>query len=115
MMSSPTAFYSPFATITKDEEKVLKAKMAVIIERYKGKVSTLPKNVANLCRYEGCWYKQGFWYQSKADFSVEAIMAAQDDFQALPTDILYRAFWSFYYNTLLIKIIKLINLFDKKH
>ncbi|KAL9999979.1 putative Sulfotransferase domain, P-loop containing nucleoside triphosphate hydrolase [Helianthus debilis subsp. tardiflorus] len=87
MMSSPTAFYSPFATITKDEEKARKAKMAVIIERYKGNVSALPKNVANLCRYEGFWYKQGFWYQSKADFSVEAIMAAQDDFQALPTDI----------------------------
>ncbi|KAK9073591.1 hypothetical protein SSX86_007915 [Deinandra increscens subsp. villosa] len=87
-MSNPIAFYSPVATITKDEEKVRKAKMSSIIERYKDKVVALPKNVDHhFCKYEGFWHLQGFWYHSKADFSVEAIMALQDEFQALPTDI----------------------------
>ncbi|KAJ0877303.1 putative quercetin-3-sulfate 4'-sulfotransferase [Helianthus annuus] len=40
-----------------------------------------------LCKYEDFWYFHGFWYHSKADFTVEAVMAVQDDFQALPTDI----------------------------
>ncbi|KAI3743556.1 hypothetical protein L1987_61266 [Smallanthus sonchifolius] len=88
MSSTAIAFYSPVATITKDEEKARKAKMSIIIERYKDKVSALPTNDDHhLCRYEGFWYCHGFWYHSKADFSVEAIMASQEDFQALPTDI----------------------------
>ncbi|KAK1425998.1 hypothetical protein QVD17_14665 [Tagetes erecta] len=87
-MSNLISFYSPVATITKDEEKARKAKMSIIIERYKDKVSSLPKNVDHdLCKYKGFWHFHGFWYHSKADFSIEAIMALQDDFQALPTDV----------------------------
>ncbi|KAD6118827.1 hypothetical protein E3N88_10098 [Mikania micrantha] len=83
------AFYSPVATITKDEEKSRKAKMSIIIERYKEKVSALPKNSIDhhLCMYEGFWYFHGFWYNSKADFSVEAVMTLQDEFQARPTNV----------------------------
>ncbi|KAF5784224.1 putative Sulfotransferase domain, P-loop containing nucleoside triphosphate hydrolase [Helianthus annuus] len=89
-MSWPIAFYSPVATntITKDEEKERKAKMSSLIERYKDKVSSLPMNVDHdLCKYMGFWHFHGFWYHSKADFSVEAIMALQDHFEAQPTDI----------------------------
>ncbi|KAI7754662.1 hypothetical protein M8C21_026193 [Ambrosia artemisiifolia] len=87
-MSWPIAFYSPVATITKDEEKARKAKMSILMERYRDKVSSLPKNADHhLCMYRGFWHFHGFWCHSKADFSVEAIMALQDDFQALPTDV----------------------------
>ncbi|KAF5784226.1 putative Sulfotransferase domain, P-loop containing nucleoside triphosphate hydrolase [Helianthus annuus] len=87
-MSWPIAFYSPVATITKDEEKERKAKMSSLIQRYKDKVSSLPMNVDHdLCKYMGFWHFHGFWYHSKADFSVEAIMALQDHFEAQPTDI----------------------------
>ncbi|KAJ9559207.1 hypothetical protein OSB04_013821 [Centaurea solstitialis] len=90
-MFSPIVFYSPLAIITKDEEKARKAKMSVIIERYKDKVSTLTKQETwmnrRLYEYQGFWYHQGFWYQSRANFSVEAIMATQDDFTAKSTDI----------------------------
>ncbi|KAI7754663.1 hypothetical protein M8C21_026194 [Ambrosia artemisiifolia] len=65
MESCLTAFYSPVATITEDEEKARKAKMSIIIERYKHKVSALSTDL---------------------DHHL-SIMAVQDDFQALPTDI----------------------------
>ncbi|PWA90292.1 P-loop containing nucleoside triphosphate hydrolase [Artemisia annua] len=90
-MSFPVAFYSPVASITQDEEKARKAKMAIIIERYKEKVLALPRKEIDtnlhLCKYEGFWYHHGFWLHSNANFSVEAIMALQDEFQALPTDV----------------------------
>ncbi|KAI3677237.1 hypothetical protein L1987_86860 [Smallanthus sonchifolius] len=87
-MSCHMAFYSPFATITKDEENARKAKMVAIIERYKDKVSALPTNAElHLCKYEGFWLLHGYWFKSQTDFSVESIMALQDGFQALPTDI----------------------------
>ncbi|KAK9068396.1 hypothetical protein SSX86_012509 [Deinandra increscens subsp. villosa] len=87
-MSYPIVFYSPVATITKDEENARKRKMSIIIEQYKNKVSTLYTNDDHhLCKYEGFWYFQLFYHHSKADFSVESIMALQDDFQAQPTDV----------------------------
>ncbi|KAF5784231.1 putative quercetin-3-sulfate 4'-sulfotransferase [Helianthus annuus] len=88
MYSFPTAFYSPRATVTKDEEKARKETMSILIERYKDKVSTLSASPDNqLRKYEDFWYFHGFWHHSKANFTVEAVMAVQDDFQALPTDI----------------------------
>ncbi|GJT73769.1 P-loop containing nucleoside triphosphate hydrolase [Tanacetum coccineum] len=87
-MLAPIAFYSPIAIATKDEEQARKIKMSIIIERYKDKVSALPKIDNGLCKYEGFWYCHGFWLNdSNANFSVEAIMALQDEFQALPTDV----------------------------
>ncbi|GKB89460.1 P-loop containing nucleoside triphosphate hydrolase [Tanacetum coccineum] len=90
-MSFPVAFYSPVAPITEVEEKARKAKMAIIIERYKDKVLALPRNEIDtnlyLCKYQGFWCHHGFWLHSSANFSVESIMALQDEFQALPTDI----------------------------
>lgn len=88
-MFSPIVFYSPVAIITKDEEKARKERMSIIIEHYKDRVSTLPKDESwtlnDLCNYQGFWYCHGFWNHSNANFSVEAIMALQDDFQAQPT------------------------------
>ncbi|KAJ0511779.1 putative Sulfotransferase domain, P-loop containing nucleoside triphosphate hydrolase [Helianthus annuus] len=89
-LSSSSKMTTPTTTntITKDEEKERKAKMSSLIERYKDKVSSLPMNVDHdLCKYMGFWHFHGFWYHSKADFSVEAIMALQDHFEAQPTDI----------------------------
>ncbi|PWA52572.1 P-loop containing nucleoside triphosphate hydrolase [Artemisia annua] len=87
-MLAPIAFYSPIAIAAKDEEEARKKKMSIIIERYKDKVSALPKINNGLCKYEGFWYAHGFWLNdSNANFSVEAIMALQDEFQALPTDV----------------------------
>lgn len=87
-MLAPIAFYSPIAIAAKDEEEARKKKMSIIIERYKDKVSALPKMNNGLCKYEGFWYAHGFWLNdSNANFSVEAIMALQDEFQALPTDV----------------------------
>nr|XP_043612030.1 flavonol 3-sulfotransferase-like [Erigeron canadensis] len=90
-MLSPIAFYSPIAIATEDEEKARKAKMSIIIERYKDRVSVLHKhktwNNTHVYKYEGFWYHRGFWYQSNASFSIEAVMASQDGFQAQPTDV----------------------------
>ncbi|PWA81035.1 magnesium transporter 4 [Artemisia annua] len=65
--------------------------MAIIIERYNEKVLALPRNEIDtnlyLCKYQNFWYHHGFWLHSNANFSVEAIMASQDEFQALPTDV----------------------------
>ncbi|PWA39243.1 hypothetical protein CTI12_AA573700 [Artemisia annua] len=66
--------------------------MSIIIEQYKNTVATLPMQKtwtdAPLYKYEGFWYHQGFWFQSEyASFSLEAVMASQDDFHAQPTDV----------------------------
>ncbi|PWA63276.1 P-loop containing nucleoside triphosphate hydrolase [Artemisia annua] len=88
IMLAPIAFYSPIAIAAKDEEEARKKKMSIIIERYKDKVSALPKINNAICKYEGFWYAHGFWLTgTNANFSVEAIMDLQDEFQALPTDV----------------------------
>ncbi|KAJ9559206.1 hypothetical protein OSB04_013820 [Centaurea solstitialis] len=90
-MSSPIVFYSPVAIVTKDEEKARKEKMSIFIEKYKDRVLALPKDeswmMIDLRNYQGFWYSHGVWNNLNANFSVEAIMALQDDFQAQPTDV----------------------------
>lgn len=79
--ASPISFEQPSA----EENERRKAKLSLLFDRYKHKFSTFPKEngwiVDNLYMY------QGFWLMSKSLFSVEAVMAAQDTFQAHPNDI----------------------------
>ncbi|PWA66969.1 P-loop containing nucleoside triphosphate hydrolase [Artemisia annua] len=86
------AIASNSMSITKeDEEKAAKTKISFLIEQYKDRVSTLPKHKSwinhNLYKYEGFWYHQGFWFHSNASFSIEVIMALQDEFQAQPSNV----------------------------
>ncbi|XP_071742568.1 flavonol sulfotransferase-like [Rutidosis leptorrhynchoides] len=67
--------------------------MSFIIDKFKNKVSTLPKHKSwlinhDIYKYEGFWYHQGFWFHSSASFSIEITMALQEEFQAQPTNIL---------------------------
>lgn len=61
------------------------ANLAMIFDRYKDRFTTLPKEKGWMT--EDLYKYQGFWYQSKNVVSVETVMATQDTFQALPTDI----------------------------
>ncbi|KAI7754873.1 hypothetical protein M8C21_025132 [Ambrosia artemisiifolia] len=86
-MSTPlatNAFTHPSATAKFSEEDKEKANMTIIFKKYKDMLATLPK--------ENGWFTdvymyQGFWYTSMSILSVETIMALQDTFKALPSDI----------------------------
>ncbi|KAJ0503450.1 putative quercetin-3-sulfate 4'-sulfotransferase [Helianthus annuus] len=89
MLSTVASYPSPLTK--EDEEKARKIKMASIIEKYKDRVSTLPKHTSwikhPLYKYEGFWFHQGFWFHSEASFSVEVVMALQEEFVAQPTNV----------------------------
>ncbi|KAJ0791938.1 putative Sulfotransferase domain, P-loop containing nucleoside triphosphate hydrolase [Helianthus annuus] len=59
--------------------------MALIFDRYKNRLATLPKEKGWIT--ENLYMYQGFWHQSSRRISVETVMALQDTFKAHPTDI----------------------------
>ncbi|KAI7754874.1 hypothetical protein M8C21_025133 [Ambrosia artemisiifolia] len=61
------------------------ANLALIYDKYKERFTTLQKEKGWMT--EELYKYQGFWHQSKNVVSVETVMATQDTFQALPTDI----------------------------
>ncbi|KAJ0791929.1 putative Sulfotransferase domain, P-loop containing nucleoside triphosphate hydrolase [Helianthus annuus] len=59
--------------------------MALIFDRYKDRLATLPKEKGWIT--ENLYMYQGFWHQSSRRISVETVMALQGTFKAHPTDI----------------------------
>ncbi|KAJ9537349.1 hypothetical protein OSB04_030082 [Centaurea solstitialis] len=88
-MSVPTTSDSSLISFLKpsaEEIESREAKLSLLFDRYKHKISTLPKE--NTCwRDESLYMYQGFWLMTKVMFSIETMMAIQDTFQAHPNDI----------------------------
>ncbi|KAJ0809063.1 putative Sulfotransferase domain, P-loop containing nucleoside triphosphate hydrolase [Helianthus annuus] len=74
-----------FVTTPGLEDYQEEANLALIFDKYKDKFTTFPKEKGWMT--EELYKYQGFWHQSKNVVSVETVMATQDTFQALPTDI----------------------------
>ncbi|KAI3682363.1 hypothetical protein L1987_82300 [Smallanthus sonchifolius] len=68
-----------------DDYQGEEANLALIFDRYKDRFTSFPKEKGWMT--EDLYKYQGFWHQSKNVVSVETVMATQDTFQALPTDI----------------------------
>ncbi|KAK9050192.1 hypothetical protein SSX86_030838 [Deinandra increscens subsp. villosa] len=87
-MSIPIAssLASPLpSSIAKCSEEEEKANMAIVFDRYKDRLATLPKKKGWIS--ENIYMYQGFWHHSGRRTSVETVMALQDTFIARPTDI----------------------------
>ncbi|KAI3830188.1 hypothetical protein L1987_04322 [Smallanthus sonchifolius] len=87
-MSTPIAshaFYLPSIAKCNDEDKQERANMALVFDRYKDRLATLPKEKGWIT--ENVYMYQGFWHQSSRRISVETVMALQDTFKASPADI----------------------------
>ncbi|KAI7747529.1 hypothetical protein M8C21_016731 [Ambrosia artemisiifolia] len=87
-MSMPLASqaFSLPSFIDKSSDKVVdKENMALIFDRYKDKLATLPKERGWTC--ENIYMYQGFWFESMHTVSIESLMALQDTFEARPNDI----------------------------
>ncbi|KAK1428865.1 hypothetical protein QVD17_17705 [Tagetes erecta] len=79
------AFSIPSISKCSDEAIQERANMALVFERYKDRLATLPKEKGWIT--ENLYLYQGFWHQSSRRISVETLMALQDTFKAHPTDI----------------------------
>ncbi|MFS8001984.1 putative quercetin-3-sulfate 4'-sulfotransferase [Helianthus anomalus] len=62
-----------------------KANLALILDRYKGSITSLPKEKGWLT--ESLYMYQGHWFPSNNLISIGTVMASQEVFQANPTDI----------------------------
>nr|XP_043609905.1 cytosolic sulfotransferase 5-like [Erigeron canadensis] len=68
----------------KDREQE-KARLAIIFDRYKDRLTMLPKEKDWV--FENLYMYQGFWYMSNDLVSVQTLIALQETFEARPTDI----------------------------
>ncbi|KAC9819659.1 hypothetical protein E3N88_45207 [Mikania micrantha] len=75
----------PSITKCNDEGEQERANMALVFDRYRAKLTMLPKEKGWIT--ENLYMYQGFWHQSSRRISVETLMALQDTFKAHPTDI----------------------------
>ncbi|KAL8263339.1 hypothetical protein R6Q59_024688 [Mikania micrantha] len=81
----------PSASIAKcSDEDVEKTNMAIIFDRYKPMITTLPKDRGWIT--ENIYMYKGFWHETMHRISVETVMALQDTFKAHPTDIYLATF-----------------------
>ncbi|KAI7757361.1 hypothetical protein M8C21_014175 [Ambrosia artemisiifolia] len=88
MSVSATSHSSSLSQVTGlrvEDPEVEKANLGIIFYRYKGSITSLPKEKGWLT--ESLYMYQGYWFPSKNLISIGTLMASQDVFQANPTDI----------------------------